>query len=1240
MKRFGSMCAVMIILTVLLTGTGSAAPAEDAALTLMVYMCGSNLESTAGVGSADLDEMLGSHVDSRVQVIVMTGGSRIWHKEGIADAAAQIHRISASGMETLDMAGSAEAPANMGDPATLTGFIDYALQKYPAEKYALVLWDHGSGPLGGVCVDELHGGDMLTLEEIAAGLAASGLPGKMSWIGFDACLMASLEVACTVAPYAEFMVASQNTEPGTGWDYSFLRGIEKDADGRATGKRIVQSFLEKTAGFGEMLTLSCIDLGKIPAVISAMDDFFTPLSESMTEEAFPEIYAICSSTPGFGRAGQAGEPGLDLVDLGVLIHGLRKTSKDSAQLSETLEQAVVCAGSNGTETSGLSVYHPLQNTAYYMAGWKNDYGALSGSEGYKKYINAFGKLLTQGSQIGWTGMQTLGGSRGEDGRISFALPLTEAQARDFGMGRLLILKRDFRWNGEDNGYAIAAAATAELDEQHMLHATFDGRFLYAENSDGETFGPITPALRADGRMEVLASAAYAATSWQEQWMHDSLIYVLEEDLSDERPEVEHVLIWDEFSKVYSSRMPYDEKRYSSVEFYGFCRELPDLTGEIPGFNDWNRLYTSDETLNFPSDWHFTLTNELSAGEELLALFEITDIYGNTRCSRPVIVENNERTPITVANPVMGNDEVLVALSGELINAPARQALELNVAITNLTEETKAFSIWNMAVNGDKKVSDLLMLSWDIEGGRTKHGRMMIDALQLAGIDAIRNIRFDLQIGSNFNNRGEIRYELENCDLSVIHSSEQQPAYLAETTVRGIQWQLLGIRMDENGDLDLTLRIQNHTNHTFDPYCPNSGVNIGDIQLFGNYFSQQINVAAGVSQDYTFHLTNTLGAFTFDIDGDWGYDEPGWSGMVILTDRYLQRHGISEIRNIKFYCYEDETWIPIELALQTPWPVPDDGRQRQGETWTGALPEIPVMDHQQLKPMAETEEYELKLERIYTGRKGFAVCMEVTNRTDRFLELTVQELLANGQTVDLTGNDCQTDILPGTTSGWILASSRALPTGTALEMIGFTLRCTERRSDDPPMHRDQMLRIRLPENIVLGQTNDTGLEAKNCEVQSETDPVPENTALFEFETRYVCIEAKFGSFQDKTTYLGEERFLVFHADGSAEYLIDRSKPRKDWWTIRDGRVNLYNSPRWIITNEEGKLICRYTGTSRNETLIFATEAEAAALAAEATASPAPAAETASSGNAVDIRMILMIAGAVVLVILLMARRKKK
>ena len=174
---------------------------DSASTTVMIYMVGSNLESEAGAASYDIMEMMESGVDvAKNNVIIYTGGSAYWTLDISSDYNSAIElQPDEDGDGALEgnLVGSTDEPLNMGDSATLTEFLDYTYKEYPADQYVLICWDHGGGPIFGFGADEIFDYDSLTLEEFETALKNSpfGRNNKLAWIGFDACLMSSIETS-------------------------------------------------------------------------------------------------------------------------------------------------------------------------------------------------------------------------------------------------------------------------------------------------------------------------------------------------------------------------------------------------------------------------------------------------------------------------------------------------------------------------------------------------------------------------------------------------------------------------------------------------------------------------------------------------------------------------------------------------------------------------------------------------------------------------------------------------------------------------------------------------------------------------------------------------------------------------------------------------------------------------------------------------------------------------------------
>ena len=121
MKRLFLLIALCMLLA---TDVAVAETPAPKALTVMVYMCGSNLETLSGSATADIGEMLGSDFDTdRVNLVVMAGGSRRWDKDLRSGEAGTVEFFRKRG-ELKHRVVRARPDVNMGDPRTLAGFYE------------------------------------------------------------------------------------------------------------------------------------------------------------------------------------------------------------------------------------------------------------------------------------------------------------------------------------------------------------------------------------------------------------------------------------------------------------------------------------------------------------------------------------------------------------------------------------------------------------------------------------------------------------------------------------------------------------------------------------------------------------------------------------------------------------------------------------------------------------------------------------------------------------------------------------------------------------------------------------------------------------------------------------------------------------------------------------------------------------------------------------------------------------
>ncbi len=331
--------------------------------TIFVYLCGTDLESS-GQGSAtgDIQQMMEAESSDNVRFVVQTGGTKKWINEVFSANEAERWIVQNQDMQKV---GSVPLK-NMGSSENLADFLKWGVKEYASEKMGVIFWDHGGGCIQGACVDELNGGDTLDLMEINSAFADvyEGMTDKFEFIGFDCCLMGTAEVANILASYARYFYGSQETEPGTGWDYTtFTNALVKNptANGAELGKVIADSFYNECASAQQEkeCTLTIVDLSKMDDFVIAFNDFSKKLFESAGNDLKAVVKGV-TSADNFGGNNKS-EGYTNMVDVGGIISQCSKTVDGSAAL-EALKNCIVYNknGANHSKASGLSVFYPLK----------------------------------------------------------------------------------------------------------------------------------------------------------------------------------------------------------------------------------------------------------------------------------------------------------------------------------------------------------------------------------------------------------------------------------------------------------------------------------------------------------------------------------------------------------------------------------------------------------------------------------------------------------------------------------------------------------------------------------------------------------------------------------------------------------------------------------------------------------------------------------------------------------------
>ena len=360
-------------------------------VTLMVYLCGTDLESKYSMASKDLNEMINSSLSDNVNVIVYTGGTKTWQNSVISNSKNQIYQVVSGGIKKLeDNMGN----GTMSDPDTLLSFIKYCAKNYPANRYQLIMWDHGGGTVSGVCFDEKATTKRsMSLTDIQSALRSAGV--KFDFVGFDACLMGTLETGTMLSEFADYMIASEETEPGIGWFYTnWLSKLSQNTSISTLelGKTIIDDYTtqcDKNCP-GQKTTLALVDLAELAAVVPpSLSSFADKLSASIKEGDYADISKARAASREFSKNS------IDQVDL---VHfALNTNTAEGKALADIIRGAVKYNRTSSAMTNayGLSVYFPYKKTSYVDSA-VNTNARIGMSDSYSTCIKQFATLEVSG----------------------------------------------------------------------------------------------------------------------------------------------------------------------------------------------------------------------------------------------------------------------------------------------------------------------------------------------------------------------------------------------------------------------------------------------------------------------------------------------------------------------------------------------------------------------------------------------------------------------------------------------------------------------------------------------------------------------------------------------------------------------------------------------------------------------------------------------------------------------------
>ena len=373
-------------------------------VTILVYMCGTDLESQNGMGTSDLKEMLNAKISDNVNLIVFTGGCKKWRNNVVSNSVNQIYQIKDGSLTRLsDDFGS----SSMTNPSTLADFIRYGKENFPANRMCLIFWDHGGGSISGFGYDERYGKNQsMTLAGINKALKDGGV--QFDFIGFDACLMATVENGLMLSQYADYMIASEETEPGVGWYYTnWLTKLSSNPSMSTVdiGKIITDDFVDvcNQQCRGQATTLSVIDLAELAATVPGeLKSFSVETNQLIQNQDYKKVSSARSKTREFAQ-----QTGIDQIDL---VHFAKNLGTNEGQeLADALLGAVKYNRTGGgiSNAYGLSIYFPYKKTSK-VSQIVSTYKEIGMDDEYTRCIQEFASLEVSGQLSSGTSIQNYG----------------------------------------------------------------------------------------------------------------------------------------------------------------------------------------------------------------------------------------------------------------------------------------------------------------------------------------------------------------------------------------------------------------------------------------------------------------------------------------------------------------------------------------------------------------------------------------------------------------------------------------------------------------------------------------------------------------------------------------------------------------------------------------------------------------------------------------------------------------
>lgn len=587
--------------------------------TIMIYMCGSDLESDGALASYSIRDLMDSDIDyDNIKIYLCAGGSTKWYNSNISTQETSIFEINEDGLNKIKK----QKKEDMANSNTVTEFLDYAYENSQTDEYYFMFWNHGMGILG-LEYDELSK-NVLSLSGLDTTFKNSKINKdgkKIDMIILNNCLMGSLETSSVLSNYANYLVASEDVMYGSNEieTLKFLDGMTSINTPEEIGKNYINCYSNSMNNvFPDVeTTFAMIDLNKIDNVINNLDEYFKNIELDTT--AFRNIARIRSSKV---YEYQKAMDNYDMVDLYQLITKLDPINSDTEDLLNSIKEAVKYNSTTNAYSNGISIYFP--ETIDYS----DVYNTINFSSQYKKFLNKYIQLYTGKSSVKYA-LNTKDVQK--DNNNVFSLQLSADEASTYKSGSFMILE-----DNKDGTYTtvVRSSSDVNIDDKGIVTANIDKMIKIVDAKDGTEFavGNIILLDKKDTySLYGLPVILYNDTKTDPALMtlkvgNDGKIEILET----------HRWSKDVNGNVVANGaiIDFNNTEYKRISIIKNVKTIKtDENGNYEGIDEMKSSYGYEWNISdFFNDTSFKQT-ELDKDKKYVGVFDITDVYNDSHYSK-------------------------------------------------------------------------------------------------------------------------------------------------------------------------------------------------------------------------------------------------------------------------------------------------------------------------------------------------------------------------------------------------------------------------------------------------------------------------------------------------------------------------------------------------------------------------------------------------------------------------------